>query len=147
MYIESVTFLCGHVVWRTDWRQTALCKVLVSLERRRKWSSPKLSSVQNPVQISVHSPVHSPVHGPVQSPESSFYNDPYLVRYRYAVTRSIVQVSRDRTLASYPGLPMFFNVAREKSGRPGRSGDVIGRGLGRGYVYPAYSPTPFTTWP
>ena len=32
---------------------------------------------------------------------------------------------------------MFFNVAREKSGRPGRSGDVIGRG----YVYPAYSPT------
>ena len=75
MYIESVTFLCGHVVWRTDWRQTALCKVyanccsgMVSVERRRKWSSPKLSSVQNPVQISVHSPVHSPVHGPVQSP-------------------------------------------------------------------------------
>ena len=27
---------------------------------------------------------------------------------------------------------MFFNVSREKSGRPGRSGDVIGRGLGRG---------------
>ena len=49
---------------------------VLSLERRRKWSSPKLSSVQNPVQISVHSPVHSPVHGPVQSPESSFYNDP-----------------------------------------------------------------------
>ena len=23
---------------------------------------------------------------------------------------------------------MFFNVSREKSGRPGRSGDVIGRG-------------------
>ena len=46
-------------------------------------------------------------------------------------------------VASYPGLPMFFNVAREKSGRPGRSGDVIRRG----YVYPAYSPTPFTTWP
>ena len=44
-------------------------------------------------------------------------------------------------LASYPGPPMFFNVAHEKSGRPGRSGDVIGRGLGRGYVYPAYSPT------
>ena len=36
---------------------------------------------------------------------------------------------------------MLFNVAREKSGRPGRSGDVIGRGLGRGYVHPAYSPT------
>ena len=50
-------------------------------------------------------------------------------------------------LASYPGPPMFFNVAREKSGRPGRSGDVIGRSLGRGYIYPAYSPTPFTTWP
>ena len=28
-------------------------------------------------------------------------------------------------LASYPGLPMFFNVSREKSGRPGRSGDVM----------------------
>ena len=41
------------------------------------------------------------------------------------------------TIASYPGPPMFFNVAREKSGRPGRSGDVIVRG----YVYPAYSPT------
>ena len=90
VYIESVTFLCGHVVWRTDWRQTALCKVyancciagMVSLERRRKWSSPKLSSVQNPVQISVH----SPVHGPVQSPESSFCNDPRLstfIRFRY----------------------------------------------------------------
>ena len=46
-------------------------------------------------------------------------------------------------IASYPGLPMFFNVAREKLGRPGRSDDVIGRG----YVYPSYSPTPFTTWP
>ena len=34
-------------------------------------------------------------------------------------------------IASYPGLPMFFNVyAREKKwGRPGRSGDVIGHGL------------------
>ena len=29
-----------------------------------------------------------------------------------------------------------FNVSREKSGRPGRSGDVIGRGLGRGCVSP-----------
>ena len=30
-------------------------------------------------------------------------------------------------IASYPGLPMFFNVSREKSGRrrPGRSGDVM----------------------
>ena len=39
-----------------------------SCENGRKWSSPKLSSVQNPVQISVHSPVHSPVQCPVESP-------------------------------------------------------------------------------
>ena len=35
---------------------------------------------------------------------------------------------------------MFFNVTREKSGRPGRSGDVIGRGLGRGCVSPPTRP-------
>ena len=35
---------------------------------------------------------------------------------------------------------MFFNVSREKSGRPGRSGDVIGRGLGRGCVSPPTRP-------
>ena len=29
------------------------------------------------------------------------------------------------SLASYPGLPMFFNISREKSGRPGQSGDVM----------------------
>ena len=28
-------------------------------------------------------------------------------------------------LASYPGLPMFFNISRKKLGRPGRSGDVM----------------------
>ena len=28
-------------------------------------------------------------------------------------------------IASFPGRPMFFNVAREKSGRPGRFCDVI----------------------
>ena len=43
-------------------------------------------------------------------------------------------------LASYPGLPMFFNVSHEKSGRPGRSGDVIGRGLGRGCISPPTRP-------
>ena len=46
-------------------------------------------------------------------------------------------------LTLYSGFPMFFNVAREKSGRPGRSGDVIRHGLGRGYVYPAYLPTSY----
>ena len=28
-------------------------------------------------------------------------------------------------VASYPGLPMFFNVSHEKSGKPGRLSDVM----------------------
>ena len=31
----------------------------------------------------------------------------------------------DYPIASYPGLPIYFNVSREKLGRPDRSGDVM----------------------
>ena len=31
---------------------------------------------------------------------------------------------------------MFFNIAHQKSVRPGRSGDVNGQGLGRGCISP-----------
>ena len=48
-------------------------------------------------------------------------------------------------IASYPGLPIFFNVTREKLGRPGRSVHVIGRGLGRGLRCSAFSPTQYYT--
>ena len=62
-------------------------------------------------------------------------------------------------LASYPGLFPIFNVARWKTGRPGRCGDVIGCSLGRGLESPptrprnetrgcisAHSPTQRNTW-
>ena len=38
-------------------------------------------------------------------------------------------------LSTYPGLPIFFNVTREKSGRSGRSVHMIGHGLGCGIRY------------
>ena len=47
-------------------------------------------------------------------------------------------------LASYPGHPMLFNVAHEKSGRPGRLCDVMmmcGHHLGHGLKISAQSPT------
>ena len=51
-------------------------------------------------------------------------------------------------LALYPGLPMFFNVSCEKSGRPGQLCDVImtyGHYLGRGLKISANSPTQMST--
>ena len=44
------------------------------------------------------------------------------------------------SLASYPGLTQFFNVARSETGRPGRSGDVIGHYFGRGLESPPIRP-------
>jgi hypothetical protein len=46
-------------------------------------------------------------------------------------------------LASSPGHSRDFSMLHaEKGGRPGRSGDVIGRGLGRGCASP---PTQYST--
>ncbi len=47
-------------------------------------------------------------------------------------------------LASSPGLPMFFNVTREKSGRPGRFCDVIITYLPP--FLPCYMPRPVEWW-